>query len=260
MNAILSLLHPLDRYSQPPHPKPLTRLNRAIAVLQCPKPLLNIKNEKSAQRGSFWDGYPADIRGSFARISWPKTSVRGTQNAGKTSTWARTSMTRRRGRPRPQGTSKNFGQKNFGLNFRSLKQARNKKRDRGRDCRPPPRPRLNSQPQGGKVYVCQNQPYCLRYATHKLQESFGSPNPKEQPKVQQLLPLTVSPLKDNLSSTEAGATTGWRPGGDSFSWYRDVLFGVSRFFDLLFGIEIFLTSNLQDVEAQKSMHQLILAL
>ena len=29
-------------------------------------------------------------------------------------------MTRRRGRPRPQGVQKNFGQKNFGLNFRSL--------------------------------------------------------------------------------------------------------------------------------------------
>ena len=35
-----------------------------------------IKNKKSAQRGSFWDAYPADIRGSFARISRPNTSVR----------------------------------------------------------------------------------------------------------------------------------------------------------------------------------------
>ena len=35
-----------------------------------------VKNEKSAQRGSFWDGHPADIRGPFARISRPKTSVR----------------------------------------------------------------------------------------------------------------------------------------------------------------------------------------
>ena len=35
-----------------------------------------VKNEKSAQRGSFWDGHPAGIRGSFARISRPKTSVR----------------------------------------------------------------------------------------------------------------------------------------------------------------------------------------
>ena len=37
---------------------------------------LFVKNEKSAQRGSFRAGYPADIRGSFARISRPKTSVR----------------------------------------------------------------------------------------------------------------------------------------------------------------------------------------
>ena len=35
-----------------------------------------IKNKKSAQRGSFRAGYPADIRGSFAQISRPKTSVR----------------------------------------------------------------------------------------------------------------------------------------------------------------------------------------
>ena len=38
--------------------------------------LNHVKNGQSAQRGSFWDGYPADIRGSFARISRPKTSVR----------------------------------------------------------------------------------------------------------------------------------------------------------------------------------------
>ena len=34
-----------------------------------------LKSEKSAQRGFFWDEHPADIRGSFARISRPKTSV-----------------------------------------------------------------------------------------------------------------------------------------------------------------------------------------
>ena len=38
---------------------------------------LELGNEKSAQRGGFWDGHPADIRGSFARISWPKTSLSG---------------------------------------------------------------------------------------------------------------------------------------------------------------------------------------
>ena len=74
------------------------------------------KNEKSAQRGSFWDGYPADIWGSFARISRPKTSVRAPKMLEKKHLGpdihdpkARTSTT--------QGTSKNFGQKNFGLDF-----------------------------------------------------------------------------------------------------------------------------------------------
>ena len=33
-----------------------------------------LKNEKSAQRESFWDGHPADIRGSFARMFRSKTS------------------------------------------------------------------------------------------------------------------------------------------------------------------------------------------
>ena len=43
-----------------------------LATLHMPK----IKNEKSAQRGSFLGGHPVDVRGSFARISRPKTSVR----------------------------------------------------------------------------------------------------------------------------------------------------------------------------------------
>ena len=64
----------------------------------------------------------ADIRGSFARISRPNTLVRVLEILEKTSIWERTSMTRRRGRPRLQGIFKNlnFGQKNLGLNFRSL--------------------------------------------------------------------------------------------------------------------------------------------
>ena len=41
-----------------------------------PDQVLKIKKAKSAQRESFGDGYPSDIRVSFARISWPKTSVR----------------------------------------------------------------------------------------------------------------------------------------------------------------------------------------
>ena len=35
-----------------------------------------VKNKKSSQRGSFGGGHSTDIRGSFARISRPKTSVR----------------------------------------------------------------------------------------------------------------------------------------------------------------------------------------
>ena len=85
-----------------------------------PRSYPRFKNEKSAQRGSFWDGYPADIQGSFARTSRPKTSVRVLGILEKTCIWARTSTTQRHGRPRPQWISKNFGQKNFGLDFRSL--------------------------------------------------------------------------------------------------------------------------------------------
>ena len=55
-------------------------------------------------------GYPGPKLRSGPSKSWKK----------KPCIWARTSMTRRRRRPRPQGIFQNFGQKNFGLNFRSL--------------------------------------------------------------------------------------------------------------------------------------------
>ena len=61
-------------------------------------------------------GHPGVIRADIPAQNFGQ----GPQNPVKTSIWARTSMTRRRGRPRPQGIFKNFGQKNFGLNFRSL--------------------------------------------------------------------------------------------------------------------------------------------
>ena len=78
------------------------------------------ENKKSAQRGSFWDGYPVDIRGSFARISRPKTSVRALkilekQAFGRGYPWPEGADVQD-----PKGFPKNFGQKNFGLNFRSL--------------------------------------------------------------------------------------------------------------------------------------------
>ena len=73
LNALLSLLHPLDRYStpsaigsaigrplsrpishpntggspEPPRSKPLGGLNRAIVVLQCLKPLCNKRDTKT---------------------------------------------------------------------------------------------------------------------------------------------------------------------------------------------------------------------
>ena len=109
---------------------PLLTLGSQQPVLKVPKrgqshaairaTTKRFENEKSAQRASFWGGHPADIRGSFPRISQPKTSVRVVKIPEKTSISVRTSMTRIRGCPRPQGTSKNFGQKTFGLNFRSL--------------------------------------------------------------------------------------------------------------------------------------------
>ena len=79
-----------------------------------------VKNEKSAQRGRFAGGHPADIRGVIRADVPAQNFGEAGQNRGKTSILARTSMTRRRGRPRPRGISKNFGQKNLGLNFRSL--------------------------------------------------------------------------------------------------------------------------------------------
>ena len=56
--------------------------NSTLEAVFRPLPNYNQK-EKSAQRGSFWDGYPADIQGSFARISRPKTSVRALKTLEK---------------------------------------------------------------------------------------------------------------------------------------------------------------------------------
>ena len=55
----------------------------------------SFNNAKSAQTGSFRGGYRADIRGSFARISWVGTSVRALRtprNSGKTSILVKMSM------------------------------------------------------------------------------------------------------------------------------------------------------------------------
>ena len=67
----------------------------------------------------FGTDIPRTSRGHLRGYPGPKL------RSGPSKPWSNkhfgaTCMTRRRGRPRPQGTSKNFGQKNFGLNFRSL--------------------------------------------------------------------------------------------------------------------------------------------
>ena len=69
---------------------------------------------------SFGAGYPADVHADILADVRGQKLRSGPRNPGKISISVRTSLTRRRGRPRPKGVKKNFGQKNFGLNFRSL--------------------------------------------------------------------------------------------------------------------------------------------
>ena len=79
------------------------------------------RHEKAAQRVSFGAGYPADVHADIpADVRWQNLRS-GPWKSWKTqaSISVRTSMTRRRGRPWIQGGFKNFGQKNFGLNFRT---------------------------------------------------------------------------------------------------------------------------------------------
>ena len=57
----------------------------------------------------FRAGYPADIRGSFARISRPKTSVRALQVLEKQAFWARTSHDPKARTSTTPGDLRNFG-------------------------------------------------------------------------------------------------------------------------------------------------------
>ena len=75
------------------------------------KAMVFIKNGKSVQRGSYWDGHPANIPGSFARMSRPKTSVRAVKILAKKNKHfgadihdpkARTSTTLRSGFSKPR--------------------------------------------------------------------------------------------------------------------------------------------------------------
>ena len=76
---------------------PITYINCLGINLPITHTYLLLRNGKSAQRGSFGGGHPADVRGSFARISWPKTSVRAVVKIleKKKAFWRR--------RPRPEG-------------------------------------------------------------------------------------------------------------------------------------------------------------
>ena len=62
-----------------------------------------IRNEKAAQRLSFGAGYPADVHADIPADVRGQKLWSGPGNPGKTSISVRTSMTRRRGRPRPEG-------------------------------------------------------------------------------------------------------------------------------------------------------------
>ena len=80
-----------------------------------------IRNEKAAQRVSFGAGYPADIRTDIPADVRGQKLRSGPRNPGKTSISVRTSMTHFGADVHdPKRVQNNFGQKNFGLNFRSL--------------------------------------------------------------------------------------------------------------------------------------------
>ena len=90
----------------------------------CSSPEKRHKRKTSPKRkfsGRISRGHPGVIRVDIPAQNFGQ----GPGNPGKTSIWARTAMTRRCGHPRPQGIFKNFGQKNFGLNFRSQKKGIN---------------------------------------------------------------------------------------------------------------------------------------
>ena len=75
------------------------------------------RNEKAAQRVSFGAGYPADVHADIPADVRGQKLRSGPRNPGKTSISVRTSMTRRRGRPWPQGVKKTSVRKTSGWIF-----------------------------------------------------------------------------------------------------------------------------------------------
>ena len=81
-----------------------------------------IPERKSSPKSKFGAGHPADVHTDIpADVQGEKLRL-GPRNPRKASISVRASKTRRRGRPWPQVffCRKNFGQKHFGLHFRSL--------------------------------------------------------------------------------------------------------------------------------------------
>ena len=61
------------------------------------------QERKSSPKSKFWAGYPADVHADIPADVRGQKLRSGAGNPGKTSISVRTSMTRRRGRPRPEG-------------------------------------------------------------------------------------------------------------------------------------------------------------
>ena len=76
-----------------------------------------IRTEKQPKHKVFGRDIPRTSGRISGRTSWPKSFHPVARSAGNSSFFARTSLTRRRGRPRPEGASEKFTQENFGLIF-----------------------------------------------------------------------------------------------------------------------------------------------
>ena len=103
-----------------PYARPYWKGEQKPATLSAPQ---KDHERKSNPKSKFW----GRISGGRPRACpsgrlGAKTSVKPSKSWKKASISVRTSMTRRHGRPWVLGVHKNFGQKNFGLYFRSLKE------------------------------------------------------------------------------------------------------------------------------------------
>ena len=93
---------------------------RSYSVSAIHDPRCTIRNEESAQRVSFGAGCPADIRTDIPADVRGQKLPPGPRNPGKISISVRTSMTRRRGRPRPQGDSKKLRSEKLRAEFQRM--------------------------------------------------------------------------------------------------------------------------------------------